>query len=128
MFPLSFAWSDEDWVKYCSGKKDYWECIEFGSRRGNWKRFRRAIYCRLINDGDQLYLPGCRTDTVITTIIGQGQKIDEQLKSVGAENYLTSDAIVACYHERGNDELANRALKDFGHQQLPFKNFNPNAA
>jgi hypothetical protein len=120
--------SNEDWTRYCSGKKDYWEYIEFGSKRGNWKRFRRAIYCRLINDGDQLYLPGCRPDTVIITNIGQGQKIDEQLKSVGAENYLTSDAIVACYHERGNDELANRALKDFGHEQLPFKKFNPNAA
>ena len=119
---------DEDWTRYCSGKKDYWEYIEFGSRRGNWCRFRRAIYCRLINDGDQLYLPGCRPDTVIITNIGQGQPIDDQLTSVGAENYLTANGIVACYHERGSDELANRALKDFGHEQLPFKKFNPNAA
>jgi hypothetical protein len=119
---------DEDWTRYCSGKKDYWEYIEFGNKRDNWKRFRRAIYCRLINDGNQLYLPGCRPDTVIITNIGQGQKIDQQLKNIGAENYLTSDAIVACYHERGSDELANRALKDFGHEQLPFKKFNPNAA
>ena len=42
--------------------------------------------------------------------------------------YLEADGIVACYHERGSDELANRALKDFGHEQLPFKKFNPNAA
>jgi hypothetical protein len=42
--------------------------------------------------------------------------------------YLKADSIVACYHERGSDELANRALKDFGHEQLPFKRFNPNAA
>ena len=115
---------DEDWTRYCSGKKDYWEYIEFGSRRGNWRQFRRAIYCRLINDGDQLYLPGCRPDTVIITNIGQGQKIDEQLKEIGADAYLTADGIVACYHERGSDELANRALKDFGHEQLPFKRFN----
>ncbi|MEN8251837.1 MAG: IS1380 family transposase [Bacteroidota bacterium] len=119
---------DEDWTRYCSGKKDYWEYIEFGSKRGNWCRFRRAIYCRLINDGDQLYLPGCRPDTVIITNIGQGQPIDDQLTGVKAENYLTANGIVACYHERGSDELANRALKDFGHEQLPFKKFNPNAA
>jgi hypothetical protein len=50
------------------------------------------------------------------------------LIKVGAENYLKADGIVACYHERGSDELANRALKDFGHEQLPFKRFNPNAA
>ncbi len=30
--------------------------------------------------------------------------------------------------ERGSDELANRSLKDFGHEQLPFKRFTPNAA
>ena len=50
------------------------------------------------------------------------------LKKIGAEQYLTADGIVACYHDRGSDELANRALKDFGHEQLPFKKFNPNAA
>ena len=82
----------------------------------------------LINDGNQLYLPGCRPDTIIITNIGQGQAIDEQLKRIGAKDYLTAHGIVACYHERGSDELANRALKDFGHEQLPFKNFNSNSA
>jgi hypothetical protein len=125
---LAIQSNDGDWTSFCSGNKDYWEYIEFGSRRGNWRQFRRAIYCRLINDGNQLYLPGCRPDTVIITNIGQGQKIDEQLKESGMEAYLTADSIVACYHERGSDELANRALKDFGHEQLPFKQFNPNAA
>lgn len=119
---------DETWARYCSSKKDYWEYIEFGNRQGNWSRFRRAIYCRLINNGDQLYLPGCRPDTLIITNIGQGQKIDMMLKQVGAKNYLQADGIVGCYHERGSDELANRALKDFGHEQLPFKRFNPNSA
>ena len=43
---------------------------------------------------------------------------------------MTTSVLIACYHERGSgsDELANRALKDFGHEQLPFKQFNPNAA
>lgn len=125
---LAFEAADETWVRYCSGKKDYWEYIEFGSKRGNWSRFRRAIYCRLINNKNQLYLPGSRPDAVIITNIGQSQHIDKLLKEIGAENYLTANGIVACYHERGSDELANRALKDFGHEQLPFKKFNPNAA
>ena len=125
---LAVGISDENWTRYCSGKKDYWEYIEFGSRRKTWNRFRRAIYCRLINNGDQLYLPGCRPDTIIITNIGQGQPIDKLLHKVGAEDYLKADGIVSCYHERGSDELANRALKDFGHEQLPFKKFNPNAA
>ena len=119
---------DELWTRYDSGKKDCWEYLEFGSRRNNWKQFRRAIYCRLISNNNQGYLPGCRPDTVIITNIGQGQHIDTLLKQVGAEEYLQADGIVACYHERGSDELANRALKDFGHEQLPFKRFNSNAA
>ena len=41
---------------------------------------------------------------------------------------MTANGLIACYHERGSDELANRALKDFGHEQLPFKRFAPNAA
>jgi len=120
--------SHEKWTRYCSGKKDYWEYIEFGSKRKIWDRFRRAIYCRLVNNGNQLYLPGCRPDTIIITNIGQGQPIDALLREAGAEDYLKADGIVACYHERGSDELANRALKDFGHEQMPFKKFNPNAA
>ena len=116
------------WQKYSSGKKDFWEYFEFGSRRKNWKKFRRAVYCRLTNDGKQLFLPGYRPDTVIITNIGQGQAIDVMLEKAGAKDYFKANRIVACYHERGSDELANRALKDFGHEQLPFKRFNPNAA
>ena len=119
---------DSVWSRFDSHKKEAWEYFEFGNRRGNWKQFRRAIYCRLIHQGDQLYLPGCRPDTLIVTNIGQGQAIDGRLKEAGAAKYLTTNGLVACYHERGSDELANRALKDFGHEQLPFKRFNPNAA
>lgn len=123
------ASGDKCWNQFeRSDKKDIWEYMEFGSRRGNWKKFRRAFYCRLINNGKQLYLPGCRPDTVIITNLGQVQQIDELLKQAGAEYSLQPQAIVACYHERGSDELANRALKDFGHEQLPFKRFAPNAA
>ncbi len=49
-------------------------------------------------------------------------------KRIGAKVYLDSDMIVSLYHGRGSDELVNRALKDFGHEQLPFKRFESNAA
>ena len=126
---MAADWDDRKWERFESGKKEAWQYIGFGCRRGNWKRFRRAIFCRLMhNDRKQLYLPGFRPDTVIITNIGQGQAIDRFLKDAGAAEYLTTQALVACYHERGSDELANRALKDFGHEQLPFKRFAPNAA
>lgn len=120
---------DKHWKRFNSpGKKDKWEYVEFGSRRKTWKKFRRAIYTRLINKGKQLYLPGTRPDSVIITNIGQGQKIDDLLRKAGVSDYRQAKSIVACYHDRGSDELANRTLKDFGHEQLPFKRFTPNAA
>lgn len=125
---MAASYTPEAWRRFESGKKEAWQYIEFGCRRGNWNRFRRAIFCRLIHDGDQLLLPGFRPDTVIVTNIGQGQAVDWMLKKAGAGDYLTANGLVACYHERGSDELANRALKDFGHEQLPFKQFEANAA
>ena len=80
------------------------------------------------DEEQQLYLPGFRPDTVIFTNIGQNQAVDRMLERAGAQGYLTSNGIVACYHDRGSDELANRALKDFGHEQLPFKRFAANSA
>ena len=121
-------WKCENWNRFESAKKQAWEYAEFGSNRDAWACFRRAFYCRLLNIDRQMYLPGMRPDTVIVTNIGQGQAVDVMLKRAGAEQYLTADGIVAAYHNRGCDELANRALKDFGHEQLPFKRFNPNAA
>lgn len=125
---MAAAWDERRWKRFESGGKESWQYAEFGCRRGNWERFRRAIFCRLMhNDRNQLYLPGFRPDTLIVTNIGQNQAIDGMLEKVGAAHYLTTDALVACYHERGSDELANRAIKDFGHEQLPFKRFAPNA-
>ena len=122
-------WDESQWMKFESSKKESWQYVEFGNRQGSWKRFRRSIFCRLMHDdANQLYLPGFRPDTVMVTNIGQGQAIDWMLKQAGKTEYLTANGLVACYHERGSDELANRALKDFGHEQLPFKRFAPNAA
>lgn len=117
------------WQSFASSKKkDIWEYTEFGCKRGIWKRFRRALYCRLLNKEKQLYLPGTRPDTVIITNLGLGGRIDELLGQSDNADYLSCDAILACYHDRGSDELANRALKNFGHEQLPFKRFTANSA
>ncbi|MFZ7127529.1 MAG: IS1380 family transposase [Desulfobacterales bacterium] len=125
---MAAGWDDGGWSRFESKRKAAWQYVEFGCRRGRWKRFRRAFYCRLLHEGGQLYLPGMRPDTVIVTNIGQGQAVDHMLRRAGKHACLTAEGIVACYHERGSDELANRALKDFGHEKLPFKRFTPNAA
>lgn len=126
---IELAKTTASWQRFASLKKnDTWEYTEFGYKCGTWKKFRRALYCRLLNKDRQLYLPGSRPDTVIITNLGLGGRIDELLLQTGNARYLSSDAVLACYHERGSDELVNRALKNFGHEQLPFKQFIPNAA
>jgi len=117
------------WQKFKSDSgKDQWEYIEFGDQRKSWNQYRRVIYCHLMNDGNQLYLPFNRPDTVIYTNLGQGSSIDRALLQTDQQQYLDANSIMACYHERGSDELIHRALKDFGHEQLPFENFYSNAA
>lgn len=118
------------WRRFSApGKEDVWEYAEFGTKRGNWKRFRRAIYCRLCNYGSQLRLPGTGPDTVIITNIGLGGTVDELPEKAGVmSEYVSAASIVAGYHVRGSDELVNRGFKDFGHEQLPFTRFTPNAA
>ena len=57
-----------------------------------------------------------------------GGEIDEQLRKADQGHLLPAHHILAEYHQRGADELANRALKNFGHEQLPFKRFAANTA
>ncbi len=111
-----------------SDKKEIWEYTEFMCKQKEWKLARRTIYSRLIQHDRQLVAPGLGTDSVIITNLGMGGLIDDLLCQVDANNYLLAHDILGNYHNRGNDELANRAIKNFGEEQLPFKNFDANAA
>ena len=111
-----------------SGKKEIWQYTEFKSKQGTWKKARRTIYSRLIEHDSQLSLPGLDHDGVIITNLGMGEAIDGQLSQAAEEKRTDAHSILGSYHGRGKDELANRALKNFGHEQLPFKKFAPNTA
>jgi hypothetical protein len=116
------------WRKLRKGKTE-WEWLEFGDRRGNWKKFRRAFYCRLSVDGSgQRRFEFARPDSVIYTNLGLGGPVDRFFRAAGEAAWLKAGNIVAEYHHRGADELCHRGLKDFAAQELPFKNFAPNAA
>lgn len=115
------------WDHY-DNKKQAWDYVEFGDRRGNWERFRRALYCRPVYEGEQMLLKFARPDTVLYTNLGMGGSIDEQLCRIGEEKLMTPKGMIQAYHGRGCDELVHRALKDFGKEELPFKRFHQNAA
>jgi hypothetical protein len=115
------------WGRYEQGRQ-VWQYLEFGTRCGNWKRFRRALFCRPLYEDAQMLLPFARPDTVLVTNLGMGQGIDVALVKAGYGQLLQAQEIIAGCHGRGGDELVHRALKDFGFEQLPFKRFAPNAA
>jgi len=99
----------KDWQTFSSkDQREIWQYTEFKTRQGGWHKARRTIYSRLIQHGTQLALPGLLKDSIIITNLGMGGQLE--------------------YHQRGADELANRALKNFGHEQLPFKRFAANTA
>ncbi len=109
-------------------QKKSWMYTEFMSRQKSWRKERRTIFSTLWEDGGQYVLEGLCRDTVVITNIGRGEAIDKQLKAAGRDSWLDAGVLLALYHDRGTDELTNRALKTFGHEQLPFKRFNANAA
>ena len=115
------------WNQY-RNKEQVWDYVEFMDRRGNWTKSRRAIYCRPWYEGNQLLLDFARPDTILYTNLGMGEKIDELLIKAGRNDLMAAEKVIECAHGRGRDELVHRAFKDFGHEELPFKWFAPNAA
>ena len=120
------------WKKYFGPgdvhSNQIWEYFEFGDRRQNWNKFRRAIFTRPMSETGQILLPFARPCQVIYTNIGQGYAVDEQLRRANLEWLLGPEGLIRCYHERGASELTFRSFKDFGSEQLPFTKFRPNAA
>lgn len=115
------------WKRYRNSRQE-WDYIEFMDRRGSWSRSRRAIYCRPLYDGVQQVMEFARDDTIMYTNIGMGQAIDGLLADAGLALLFDAGSIIEYDHSRGRDELVHRAFKDFGHEELPFKRFAPNAA
>lgn len=115
------------WQTYDNGHQT-WRYFEFGDRRKGWDRLCRAFYLRPQYEGQQQLLEFARPESIIYTNLGMGQVIDSQLAAAGHDELLEASKIIETYHDRGQDELVFRALKEFGSETLPFKRFNQNAA
>ena len=105
-----------------------WDYLEFGGKAKSWSKFRRAIFCRPRYEDRQQLFEFARPDTLIYTNLGMGLEIDSQINALNKEGNLTTEGCIKLYHGRGRNELVNRAFKDFGFQELPFKRFAANAA
>jgi len=120
-------WEPSAWQSY-ENQHQQWLYVELGDRRGSWKRFRRALFCRPLYEDHQRLLEFARPDQILYTNLGCGTPVDEQFRQAGREHYLEADSLIASYHDRGQDELVHRALKDFTSETLPFQRFLSNAA
>ena len=120
--------SDSQWKEFNKGKQ-LWRFIEFGFRCKSWGIFFRAIYTHMVCDSDgQMIFDFARPDNVILTNIGINEKVLENCTPERKDYWLNLTSIIISYHQCGADELTHRGLKDFGFEQLPFKNFNSNMA
>lgn len=112
------------------GKENIWEFVDFIDKRKSWDKGRRAIYLKpFINDEGETVLPFAREeDRIIYTNLGVDKELNNLFIKAEKEEYFKAEKIIESYHDRGNDELINRALKEFGTEEMPFKRFLPNAA
>ena len=119
-----------DWQEFRKSPdaKKSWMYTDFMCKQKKWRKERRTIFSTLCENDGQYVIEGLCRDSVIITNLGQGYRIDEQLRKINRESWLEAKEILSIYHDRGTDELTNRALKTFGHEQLPFKQFTANAA
>ncbi len=120
---------DGSFSEYKKGKQT-WFYGEFGNRRKSWDSFYRVIYAKPIHDEwGQVLFEYARPETVIYTNVGMDNEITKNILAVKESKVkkISAEAIITAYHERGKDELVNRALKDFGTEQMPFHRFASNA-
>lgn len=110
--------------------KALWGYVEFGNKLASWKKFRRCIFTRFIREEDGQYVLGpCRSDSLIYTNIGLCKEADDRLRKVEGDSYFHARTIIAKSHQRGEDELVHRSIKELAtKEQLPFKRFGMNRA
>jgi hypothetical protein len=113
-----------------SKNKTEWGFVEFCSKLGTWKKFRRCIFTtQNCDENGQYVLEFSKPDNAIYTNIDMCKGADDRLKAAGGGHYFEAKAIVQESHARGADELIHRSIKELAtKEQLPFKRFGMNRA
>jgi len=105
-----------------------YKLLSFTDKRGSWEKGRRAIYTRLVDEGNLRPLRFAQNRKLYYTNLGTPEEVNSLLIKADKGNWLTSKGIVNLAHGRGDDERTHRCLKEFGTEKLPFKKFEPNTA
>lgn len=115
------------WSRYQKGKQ-VWQYTEIDYQCKDWKGSYRGFYSIPLFEEDQKLLEIGRPVQVFVTNITSSHPKIRAMSAQEQQRWLSSQALMESYHQRGSDELPHRALKDFGTQQLPLKRFNQNRA
>ena len=106
-----------------------WMYTEFADKRDSWDVDRRAIFTTLYSESNQLVIKGTGIASIVYTNLGMNQEIDLQLENAGVDYLIETENIIMLAHNRGEDELVHRHVKDFaGTENLPCLDFEMNEA
>ena len=116
-----------DWEQYDHDRQS-WAYLEFEWGCDTWNYAYRTFYTQPIYEAGQGLLPFARPDNVILTNLDEDSSVLANCTKAERKHWLKPETIIASHHSRGADELPHRGLKDFGFEQLPFKQFAANSA
>lgn len=102
--------------------------LSFEDRRGSWEKSRRAIYTRLVDEGNLTPFRFAQHRKIYYTNLGRSDEVNASLIGAGKKSWLATTGVVNLAHGRGDDERTHRSLKEFGTEKLPFQDFEPNTA
>lgn len=120
---------DDDTFSEFTHKGKTWYYNELGSKCKCWDNFYRMIYVKPISDDDgQLLLEFARPEYVLFTNLGKDNQVTRKICELRNLDEVPASSLIACYHNRGSDELVFKGVKDLGTEALPFKGFAQNGA
>ena len=106
-----------------------WYYTEFMDKRDNWNKERRLVVTQLRSIGDQMIIPGMGRMSLSYTNLGTDPELMCSLADAGVDYLAETENIIMLAHNRGEDELTHRHIKDFAtREQLPCKDFDINRA
>ena len=105
-----------------------YKLLSFEDKRGNWNRPRRAVYTRLVDEGNLSPFQFAQSRRIYYTNLGENEELNTSMLKAGKGDWLSPTGVVELAHGRGEDELTHRSLKEFGTEKLPFQNFEANTA
>ncbi len=104
-----------------------WYYTEFMDKRDNWDTERRLVVTQLRSVGDQMIIPGMGRMSLSYTNLGTDPELMRSFEDAGVDYLAQTENIIMLAHNRGEDELSHRHIKDFAtREQLPCKDFDMN--